>query len=43
MGHIAHLRNSSNQKAHLRKAKIKFIKSEKQNIISFYELNGPYL
>ena len=34
MGHITHLRNSSNQKAHLRKAMIKLIKKEK-NFISF--------
>ena len=42
MGHIAHLRNSSNQKAYLLKAIIKFIKRE-NNIISFLKTERSYM
>ena len=35
MGYITHLRNSSNQKAYLRKAMIKFIQTEKHPLYPF--------
>ena len=42
VGHIAHVRNSSNQKAHSQKAMIKLI--EIDEILSpFKELNVPYM
>ena len=41
MGNSAHLRDSLNQNAHLRKAMIKLI--ERKSIISLLDWNGPYL